>query len=158
MQKHSTTAFTLVEILIVVIILGILAAIVIPQFASASDDAANSAFVSDLRTFTKAAYLFMGETGELLEDSGSGHVPAGWGSYIDTDAWLAGPNIGGVWDVEQKDTGGVTSALGVHFNGTGATRDDPFMLGIDQIVDNGDLAGGHFRKLAAARYYSVLRP
>src|SRR6185436_14626685 len=32
-------AFTLVEILIVVIILGILAAIVIPQFANASGDA-----------------------------------------------------------------------------------------------------------------------
>ena len=33
------TGFTLVEILIVVIILGILAAIVIPQFTSASESA-----------------------------------------------------------------------------------------------------------------------
>jgi general secretion pathway protein G len=41
MNTHITTkrAFTLVEILIVVIILGILAAIVIPQFANASSDA-----------------------------------------------------------------------------------------------------------------------
>ncbi|SRR5690554_8109634 len=44
------TAFTLVEILIVVIILGILAAIVIPQFTQASNDARDSALYSDLHT------------------------------------------------------------------------------------------------------------
>ena len=43
-------AFTLVEILIVVIILGILAAIVIPQFTEASNDARISALQSDLQT------------------------------------------------------------------------------------------------------------
>ncbi len=42
--------FTLVEILIVVIILGILAAIVIPQFSSASNDARLSALANDLQT------------------------------------------------------------------------------------------------------------
>ena len=38
-MRSSKRGFTLVEILIVVIILGILAAIVIPQFANASSDA-----------------------------------------------------------------------------------------------------------------------
>ena len=39
MGKTANRGFTLVEILIVVVILGILAAIVIPQFTSASSDA-----------------------------------------------------------------------------------------------------------------------
>lgn len=50
--------FTLVEILIVVIILGILAAIVIPQFTEASNDARESALVSDLQTLRSQLELY----------------------------------------------------------------------------------------------------
>ncbi len=42
-------AFTLVEILIVVVILGILAAIVVPKFSGASDQARASMLADDLR-------------------------------------------------------------------------------------------------------------
>jgi len=51
-------AFTLVEILIVVIILGILAAIVVPQFTAASDDAKESALASDLQTVRSQLQLY----------------------------------------------------------------------------------------------------
>jgi len=50
--------FTLVEILIVVIILGILAAIVIPQFTEASNDARESALRSDLQTVRSQLELY----------------------------------------------------------------------------------------------------
>jgi len=54
----SNKGFTLVEILIVVIILGILAAIVIPQFTEASNDARESALQSDLQTARSQLELF----------------------------------------------------------------------------------------------------
>jgi len=50
--------FTLVEILIVVIILGILAAVVIPQFTEASNDARASAMNSDLQTVRSQIELY----------------------------------------------------------------------------------------------------
>ena len=55
--KHRS-AFTLVEILIVVIILGILAAIVVPQFSSASTDAQVSALSSNLQTMRGQIELY----------------------------------------------------------------------------------------------------
>ena len=49
-RNRKTSGFTLVEILIVVIILGILAAIVIPQFTNASQDARKNSLTSQLQT------------------------------------------------------------------------------------------------------------
>jgi general secretion pathway protein G len=57
-MRRNTTGFTLVEILIVVIILGILAAIVIPQFTEASNDARRSAVLSDLQTVRSQIELY----------------------------------------------------------------------------------------------------
>jgi prepilin-type N-terminal cleavage/methylation domain-containing protein len=50
--------FTLIEILIVVVILGILAAIVIPQFTDASREAASSNLRSQLQTIRSQIELF----------------------------------------------------------------------------------------------------
>jgi general secretion pathway protein G len=56
--RTRKTGFTLVEILIVVIILGILAAIVIPQFTNASQDARESALLSQLQTLRSQIELY----------------------------------------------------------------------------------------------------
>jgi general secretion pathway protein G len=58
MQATVRKGFTLIEILIVVIILGILAAIVIPQFTSASDDARRSSLASQLQTLRGQVELY----------------------------------------------------------------------------------------------------
>jgi general secretion pathway protein G len=57
-MRTTRRGFTLVEILIVVIILGILAAIVIPQFTSASSDARNNSTASTLQTLRSQIELF----------------------------------------------------------------------------------------------------
>lgn len=60
MSKRRSVAkgFTLVEILIVVVILGILAAIVIPQFSSASESAKQSSVLSQLQTIRSQLELY----------------------------------------------------------------------------------------------------
>jgi len=58
-RTSSRKGFTLVEILIVVIILGILAAIVIPQFTNASTDARKSNLASQDQTIKSQISLYM---------------------------------------------------------------------------------------------------
>jgi len=54
----AKSGFTLVEILIVVVILGILAAIVIPQFTEASTEAKVNSLMSDLQTLRSQIELY----------------------------------------------------------------------------------------------------
>src|SRR5512137_530721 len=55
---QAKRGFTLVEILIVVVILGILAAIVIPQFTQASTEAKQNSLASDLQTLRSQIELY----------------------------------------------------------------------------------------------------
>lgn len=57
-RKQVARGFTLVEILIVVVILGILAAIVIPQFTNASEAAKGSSLDSQLQTIRSQLELY----------------------------------------------------------------------------------------------------
>lgn len=57
-MKNRKSGFTLVEILIVVIILGILAAIVIPQFTDASTSAKTNALESNLQMLRSQFELY----------------------------------------------------------------------------------------------------
>lgn len=150
-------AFTLVEVLIVVVILGVLAGIVSASFTTVTDDAARGAFVSELRIIADQAMYYMVKNNAVVGDSGSGDCPPELRDVIDEQNFEAGTPIGGVWDFEHDDTGGYWSAVGVHFNGSGTTRDDAFMTIVDEIFDDGDLTDGAFREIEDdQRYYYII--
>lgn len=57
-RRHAAKGFTLIELLIVVIIIAILAAIAIPQFANTSGDAQEAALDANLNTMRSAIELY----------------------------------------------------------------------------------------------------
>ena len=62
MRVSGKKGFTLIELLIVVVIIGILAAIAIPKFASTKDKAYYTAMKSDLRNLVTAEESFFADS------------------------------------------------------------------------------------------------
>lgn len=145
---------TLIEILIVVILLGILAAIVIPQFTDSAAEAEQATFAQSVKILAKACEHYHFRYGAYPADGSSGQIPAGLDAYILKSRFEGGTPIGGVWDTEFNDSG-VTAAVGVHFLGE-KPKDDAYMSKVDALMDDGNLGTGAFRKLAADRFYYIL--
>ena len=97
--NKKNAGFTLVEILIVVVILGILAAIVIPQFSQASTEARENRLKADLQTVRSQIELYkIQHTNDALPGAYSGttfeqamtettdaagnHANSGFGPYL----------------------------------------------------------------------------
>lgn len=57
-RKPRSAGFTLIEVLIVVVIMAVLAATIIPQFATSSKDAKESALKTNVATLRKQIELF----------------------------------------------------------------------------------------------------
>lgn len=118
--------FTLVEILIVVVILGILAAIVVPQFASASQDAIKSALRSQMQTVSAQVELYrVQNAGQLPSDDAdpleTGGTNNGWGVLI-SNSFLKDEPFNGFTgtSVVEGDGGGVGVGEAVGIQAAGA--------------------------------------
>lgn len=70
-KKAIHKGFTLVELLIVVIILAILAAIVVPQFSASTDDAKLAALDSNLSAMRSAINFYYQQHGEYPGENSS---------------------------------------------------------------------------------------
>lgn len=93
-MRHSVKkAFTLVEILIVVVILGILAAIVVPQFTNASSEAQAGNVATQLQTIRSQIELYRvknnGDRPASLETGGAGDVA--WADLIADEYMRSAP-------------------------------------------------------------------
>lgn len=62
-RRPAAQAFTLIELLLVLVILGVLAAIVVPKFAGRTEQARITAAVSQIATFGTALDAFEVDTG-----------------------------------------------------------------------------------------------
>src|ERR1700704_2569523 len=67
-MKNNRKGFTLIELLIVVVIIGILAAIAIPKFANTKDKAYLASMKSDLRNLITAEEAYFADSVKYTSD------------------------------------------------------------------------------------------
>lgn len=83
-------AFTLVEILIVVVILGILSAIVVPQFGNSTEEAQRTATKDQLVKLRQAIDIYYVRNKAVHPNISAGTGTAAWGALIGPN-YMRGP-------------------------------------------------------------------
>jgi general secretion pathway protein G len=124
MRNRMKKAFTLVEILIVVVILGILAAIVVPQFTNATQDAQQGNLRAQIKSLQNQIELFKARTNSyptLAELNANPTDPAdgtaGWGILIDQEYIKKAPKNPAAPSAVQSVVGATaTNAFGWHYD------------------------------------------
>jgi prepilin-type N-terminal cleavage/methylation domain-containing protein len=147
-------AFTLVEIMIVVAIIGLLAAIAIPSFLKARTESRITAVANDLRVFGDAFQTYCMIVGRFPPDTHN-TIPPGMEDSIKQDAW-DGYAMGGHFNWE-----GPTWGLGGGYTYAGIALFEPTapieeIRTLDEKIDDGNLATGTFRLMPNGRYTYLL--
>ena len=142
----------MLEIMIVVVIIGVIAALAVPALMNARKKTQNARFVNDIRQFRSAIESYLFSEGALPVASNVGELPTGMEKYISPYDFQAGTTLGGSWNAEINSSG-VVCAVGVE----GVIADDEQLLRIDQKIDDGNLSTGQLRKLSATQFYWVIQ-
>jgi prepilin-type N-terminal cleavage/methylation domain-containing protein len=143
--------FTLVEIMIVVVILGLLASMAVGTIGRVRERTENTTVFNDLRTFASAFEQYSLELGSWPPDGDAGVVPPAMAGRINEAAWTRGTPGGGRYDWEN---GGVGIRAGISL--FGCNYSDDRLRRIDVLIDDGNLSTGKFRRIHDGRPVYVI--
>jgi prepilin-type N-terminal cleavage/methylation domain-containing protein len=140
-RSRLARGFTLVEILVVVIILGILAAIVLPRISGATTESRINTFCNNLKTYGLQLSLYHDRFGEWPDDRSPGVFPIELSQQLRAEPWTSPSPIGGEWDWD-KDVFDVEAGVSIYQ----PAESEETIQKIDAVIDDGNLDTGHFRR------------
>jgi prepilin-type N-terminal cleavage/methylation domain-containing protein len=137
-RSSRRRAFTLVEIMIVVVIIGLLAALAVPGMRRIKAQAAAKRYLNDVRQIVAGAERYAMEVGQY-PPNGIGALHPSLRGYVPDSVFGTTTPLGGVWDWDYQQNG--------------FTATDEQLLAIDRSIDDGNLNSGTFRKDGSKAIY-----
>jgi type II secretory pathway pseudopilin PulG len=151
MSKRS--AFTLIEVMIIVAILTNVLLVAMPAFLRSRNMAQNTRYISDLRTIAGAFEMYAAENNRYPVTAAASVVPSGMSVYLNGIAYTSRNAIGGQWYWTYNAASSPMASVG---SLSSFTLDDVRMADIDARIDNGVLATGTWRKTDATHVIFVV--
>ncbi len=148
MKRRRKEGFTLVEIMIVVAVIGVLAAIAVPSMLSAGNTARARRFAREIQNVGAAFVQYAYDHGDYPPDTTPARIPTGMAPYLKNFPWSEQTVIGGQWDWDYKQFS-THAGVSVYM----PTWDDEQMLEVDRVMDDGNLSTGQFRKRSQGYIY-----
>jgi type II secretory pathway pseudopilin PulG len=139
------TAFTLIELIVIIIVIGILAALVIPQFGSAGVESRGAALATDLQNIRKAAEVLRSENSAWPSDQPAGTMPSEFSGRLPADTFSKTTAINGQYWWWNRSDG---CYIGIATSGSPALDRDA-AAECDRIIDDGDITTGLFKDWGA---------
>lgn len=147
-MRSTEAGFTLLELLIVVAVIGVLAAIAIPNYQSSRDRAKAAVVVAELRNFSSAFFAFYTTNLEFPPDNHEA-IPPGMENLLPPQ-FEQTTAIGGRYNWEGPD--------GYPYAGISISSGAEPRLAqlVDKIMDDGNPGSGRFRITSNGRPTYIL--
>ncbi len=133
-HPRSARGFTLVEIMVVVAIIGLLAALAIVGLRNSRERTLGTRIANDLRQFQTAFAAYSFEHSGWPPAAGAGVIPTGMEGYL-SRSYLNTVEPGGAYS---------WSGESGQLQFTPSAANERVMQIVDSIIDNGDPASGAF--------------
>jgi type IV pilus assembly protein PilA len=134
--------------MVVVVIIGLLAALALPAFQRVVHASQNSRVINDFRVFAQSFEIYNTQNGTWPSSVGPGVIPTApvpMAGDFRASTWQTNTAIGGQWKWDNSLSTGGTAGISI----SSPTCTDAQLTEIDVKIDDGNLTTGNFRKISA---------
>jgi type II secretory pathway pseudopilin PulG len=154
---------TILELILVVVIIGVIAALAVPRMSNAQERAIYTSTWATYRNLAAGVEAYRSVWKSLPQNVDFAKSPPGMAPFLNPSVWTRRPPIGGAWDWNGKfDAAGnpATNWIGLAPNVSIFRNDDTRVLArtaiLDRLFDNNNINTGQLRRLRSDHHCYIL--